>query len=104
MYLYRYSMKKLPFGLTPDTEFFCALPTHIEALNVLNFALNTGEALIKIIGEVGTGKTMLCRLLLNQLESNKSPQNRFVAYIPYPKLSPKELKFSFQHRTVSDSY
>ena len=51
MYLYRFSMKKLPFVLTPDTEFFCALPTHIEALNVLNFALNTGEALIKIIGQ-----------------------------------------------------
>ena len=82
-------MKKLPFGLTPDTDFFCALETHIDALNVLNFSLNSGEALIKVVGEVGTGKTMLCRLLLNQLENN-----RFVAYIPYPKLTTKELKFS----------
>ncbi len=89
MYLYRFAMKKLPFGLTPDTEFFCPLETHIEALNVLNFALNSGEALIKIVGEVGTGKTLLCRLLLNQLE-----KKHFVAYIPYPKLSAKELKFS----------
>jgi MSHA biogenesis protein MshM len=98
MYLYRYGMNKLPFGLTPDTEFFCPLQTHVEALNVLNFALNSGEALIKVIGEVGTGKTMLCRLLLNQLETNndKSPasQKAFVAYIPYPKLSATELKFS----------
>jgi len=82
-------MKKLPFGLTPDTGFFCPLQPHVEALNVLNFALNSGEALIKIVGEVGTGKTMLCRYLLNQLEGN-----RFVAYIPYPKLSAKELKFA----------
>lgn len=89
MYLYRFGMKRLPFGLTPDTAFFCPLETHIEALNVLNFGLNSGEALIKIVGEVGTGKTLLCRLLLNQLE-----KKHFVAYIPYPKLSARELKFS----------
>jgi len=94
MYLYRFAMKKLPFGLTPDTEFFCALEPHIEALNVLNFALNSGEGLIKIVGEVGTGKTLLCRLLLNQLEDTTNNHQRFVAYIPYPKLSAKELKFS----------
>lgn len=89
MYLYQFSMKKLPFGLTPDTEFFCPLPTHQEALNVINFALNTGEALIKLVGEVGTGKTLLCRLLLNQLEGHRQ-----IAYIPYPKLSGKELKLA----------
>lgn len=89
MYLYRFAMKKLPFGLTPDTEFFCSLSTHIEALNVLTFALDSGEALVKVVGEVGTGKTMLCRLLINQLE-----QTRKLAYIPYPKLSSRELKFA----------
>lgn len=89
MYLYRFAMKKLPFSLTPDTEFFCSLPSHIEALNVLTFALKSGEALIKIVGEVGTGKTMLCRLVINKLE-----KSRKVAYIPYPKLSARELKFS----------
>ncbi|MGX5172407.1 ExeA family protein [Aliikangiella sp. IMCC44653] len=89
MYLYRFAMKKLPFGLTPDTEFFCPLVNHVEAINVLTFALNSGEALIKVVGEVGTGKTLLCRLLINQLE-----QKRKVAYIPYPKLSGRELKFA----------
>ncbi len=82
-------MKKLPFGLTPDTEFFCPLTTHIEAINVLTFAINSGEALIKVVGEVGTGKTLLCRLLLNDLEDKRT-----LAYIPYPKLTPRELKFS----------
>lgn len=89
MYLYRFAMKKLPFSLTPDTAFFCPLPTHMEALNTLTFALNSGEALVKVVGEVGTGKTMLCRLLLNQLEGSRK-----LAYIPYPKLSARELKFA----------
>lgn len=89
MYLYRFAMKKLPFSLTPDTEFFCSLSTHIEAFNVLTFALNSGEALVKVIGEVGTGKTMLCRMLINKLE-----QKRKIAYIPYPKLTSRELKFA----------
>ncbi len=89
MYLYHFAMKKLPFGLTPDTEFFCPVNTHVEALNVLAFAINSGEALIKIIGEPGTGKTLLCRLLLNQLQNDRK-----VAYIPCPKLSTRELKFA----------
>ena len=89
MYLYRFGMKKLPFGLTPDTSFFCPMPTHVEALNVLHFAIESGEALVKVIGEVGTGKTLLCRLLLNELEGKRT-----TAYIPYPKLSSRELKFA----------
>ena len=89
MYLYRFGMNKLPFGLTPDTTFFCPLPTHLEAMNVLKFAIDSGEALVKIVGEVGTGKTMLCRLLINELSNTRQ-----VAYIPYPKLSPRELKFA----------
>lgn len=89
MYLYRFGMKKLPFGLTPDTDFFCPMETHLEALNVLKFAIDSGEALVKIVGEVGTGKTLICRLLLNELN-----EKRTVAYIPYPKLTSRELKFA----------
>ncbi len=89
MYLYRFGMKRLPFGLTPDTEFYCATPTHTEALNVLKFAINSGESLIKIVGEVGTGKTMLCRLFITALQNKRT-----LAYIPYPKLNSRELKFA----------
>ena len=89
MYLYQFAMKKPPFGLTTDTEYFCELETHIEAINVLKLAIDSGEALIKVVGEVGTGKTMLCRLLLNQLI-----KDRKLAYIPYPNLSARELKFN----------
>ncbi|WP_196139757.1 ExeA family protein [Aliikangiella sp. G2MR2-5] len=89
MYLYQFGMKKLPFCLTPDTDFYCPTTTHAEALNVLRFAINTGEALVKIVGEVGTGKTLICRVLINELGNSQK-----VAYIPYPKLSARELSFS----------
>lgn len=89
MYLYRFGMQRLPFGLTPDTQLFCPLPTHLEALNVIRFALNSGEGLIKLVGEVGTGKTMLCRLLLNELEGKRT-----TAYLPYPKMNARELKLA----------
>lgn len=87
MYLYHFGLKELPFTLTPNTRFFVELPFHKEALNVLTYALMMGEGFIKVTGEVGLGKTLLCRQLLNQLESD------FVtAYIPNPYLSAKELR------------
>lgn len=89
MYLYHFAMKKIPFGHTPDTELFCQTRTHIEALNVLLFSIGSGEAFCKVIGEVGCGKTMLCRLLIRRLETQ-----RRLAYIPNPKLSSDSLKYT----------
>ncbi|MBV1909447.1 MAG: AAA family ATPase [Kangiellaceae bacterium] len=89
MYLYHYAMKKIPFGHTPDTELFCQTQTHIEALNVLLFSINSGEAFCKIIGEVGCGKTMLCRVLIRQLESKRK-----LAYIPNPNLDANALRYT----------
>ncbi len=86
MYLQHFGLNQLPFNLTPDTEFFCELPTHREALNVLLIALESGEGFIKITGPVGTGKTMLCRKLLNDL-----PKPFISAYIPNPDLNPAAL-------------
>ncbi|MCK9395662.1 MAG: AAA family ATPase [Methylobacter sp.] len=83
MYKAHFGLNTQPFGLTPDTQFFCELPTHVEALNVLMIALHNGEGFIKITGDVGTGKTMLCRKLLNEL-----PEPFETAYIPNPHLSP----------------
>lgn len=82
MYLQHFGLNQLPFNLTPDTEFFCDLPTHREALNVLLIALQSGEGFIKITGPVGTGKTLLCRKLLNEL-----PSPFVTAYIPNPHLT-----------------
>ncbi len=89
MYLYHYAMRKLPFGHTPDTALFCQTNTHLEALNVLLFSINSGEAFCKIIGEVGCGKTMLCRVLIRKLE-----KDRKFAYIPNPNLNPVSLQFT----------
>lgn len=83
MYKTHFGLNSQPFGLTPDTQFFCELPSHLEALNVLLIALHNGEGFIKITGDVGTGKTMLCRKLLNEL-----PAPFESAYIPNPHLPP----------------
>jgi MSHA biogenesis protein MshM len=87
MYLEHFKFKELPFGLTPNIGFFCQLKGHQEALNVLLFSIRSGEGFIKIIGEVGSGKTLLCRKLLNSLE-----EEYFTAYIPNPDLQPIELR------------
>ncbi len=65
MYLDHFKLNKLPFSLTPDTAFFCDLAGYQAALNVLLFSIKSGEGFIKIIAEVGTGKTMLCRYPFN---------------------------------------
>lgn len=86
MYLQHFSLSEYPFGLTPNTQFFCALSSHQDAFNVLMVALHSGEGFIKVTGEVGTGKTLLCRKLLNELGKE------FVtAYVPNPALSQAEL-------------
>lgn len=89
MYLEHFKLTKNPFSLTPNTEFYCELPSYSEALNVLITSLNNGEGFIKIVGEVGTGKTFLCRLLLKKLD-----ENYVTAYIPNPDLSGDGLRIA----------
>jgi MSHA biogenesis protein MshM len=89
MYLYHYGIRELPFTLTPNTSYFFGLPSHKEALQVLLTALKGGEGFIKVTGEVGTGKTLICRKLLNEL-----PHHFVAAYIPNPYLTPAELRRS----------
>lgn len=93
MYLQHFRLQQKPFSLTPDTQFFMAQRSHSAALNTMLAALNEGEGFIKIVGEVGTGKTLLCRMLLASLESSSFR----TAYIPNPWLSPHELKLCIAH-------
>jgi MSHA biogenesis protein MshM len=86
MYLSHFGLREAPFSLTPDPEFFYAHTGHQEALNVLLVALQGGEGFIKISGEVGTGKTLLCRKLLGALG-----EGFCTAYLPNPLLTPFEL-------------
>jgi len=89
MYLAHFGLTELPFNLTPDTQFYCELPSHTEAFNVLLIALHNGEGFIKITGDVGTGKTLLCRKLLNELSTPF-----ITAYIPNPHLTPAGLRMA----------
>lgn len=92
MYLEHFKLSELPFSLTPNTHFYCDLPSHQEALNVLLLGLKQGEGFIKIVGEVGTGKTLLCRLLLNTLEDPY-----VTLYIPNPDHNPHSLRLALAH-------
>jgi len=91
MYQQHFGLQEQPFALTPNTRFFLNLPSHQEALNLLLVALQGGDGFVKIVGEVGTGKTLLCRKLLNVLDE----QAYITAYIPNPRLTPDELLQSF---------
>lgn len=86
MYQEHFKLREAPFSLTPDPCYFYNFTGHQQALNVLLVALQSGEGLIKITGEVGTGKTLLCRKLLAALAKEFQ-----TAYLPNPLLTPYEL-------------
>lgn len=86
MYEDYFGLTEAPFTLTPNTHFFLKSRTHQQGLEMLLVALKNKEGFIKVSGEVGTGKTLLCRKLLNALDDN------FVtAYIPNPHCSAETL-------------
>ncbi|MFT5808795.1 MAG: MSHA biogenesis protein MshM [Moritella dasanensis] len=87
MYKAHFGLTEAPFGLTPNTQFYHPLVPHFEALQVLTIALASGEGFIKVTGEVGTGKTLICRKLLNELGDNY-----VIAYLPNPYLTPNEIR------------
>jgi len=86
MYEQFFGLKEKPFSLTPDTEYFYRYSGHQEALNVLLVALRGGEGFVRVIGEVGTGKTLLCRQLLKVLQDDCA-----TVYLPNPLLTQREL-------------
>ena len=97
-----YGLSQAPFGLTPNTDFYVDLPSQRKAFDMLVYALSSGEGFIKVTGEVGTGKTMLCRRLLNTLDH----KGFHTAYIPNPAVDPqglwqaiaRELEIVYQHQ------
>lgn len=86
MYAAHFGLRELPFGITPDTSFFFGSARSQEALNTLLVAARGGEGFIKITGEVGTGKTLLCRKFMATLG-----EGFVTAYIPNPYLEPRTL-------------
>jgi general secretion pathway protein A len=88
MYLEYYGLKEAPFSITPDPRYVFLSERHRDALAHLLYGIGKGGSggFVQLTGEVGTGKTTLCRLLLEQL-----PEHTRVALVLNPKLSPVEL-------------
>jgi general secretion pathway protein A len=68
MYQGFYGLAELPFNITPDPKFLYLSPTHQEALQHLKYGVQERKGFIVLIGEVGCGKTTICRRLLNELD------------------------------------
>ena len=86
MYEAHFGLREMPFSITPDTSFAFAGRQHQNALNTLLVAVRNLEGFIKITGEVGAGKTLLCRRFLALRDSDCA-----TAYIPNPFLTPDSL-------------
>ncbi|HEY1147600.1 MAG TPA: AAA family ATPase, partial [Pseudoduganella sp.] len=86
MYQGHFGLTEAPFGITPDTSYFFTSAHSQQALNTLLVAVRSGEGFIKITGEVGTGKTLLCRKFMATLG-----EDFVTAYIPNPYLEPRTL-------------
>ncbi len=89
MYQAHFGFEQPPFSLTPNTDLFYGLAPHFEAIQTVISALDMGEGVIKITGEVGTGKTMVCRMLINHLDDNTA-----LIYLPNPVLSGDDLRYT----------
>lgn len=89
MYENHFGLQQRPFSLSPDTSLFVRLQDHEACYSLLTHVLDTGEGFLKVIGDVGTGKTILCRRLLRYLGDDPAASERFHSvYIPNPMLSP----------------
>ncbi len=86
IYLEHFGLNEAPFKITPHTEFFFAGANRGETLEALIYAITSGEGMVKVTGEVGAGKTMLCRVLMERL-----PDTVETIYLAVPSLSPDEM-------------
>jgi type II secretory pathway predicted ATPase ExeA/septal ring-binding cell division protein DamX len=86
MYLEHFGLREAPFRITPHTEFFFAGANRGATLEALVYAITAGEGLVKVTGEVGTGKTMLCRVLMERL-----PETVETIYLAVPSLTRDEM-------------
>jgi MSHA biogenesis protein MshM len=86
MYLDHFGLSEPPFRITPNTEFFFQGANRGATLEALLYAISQDEGIVKVSGEVGSGKTMLCRVLMERL-----PKNVETIFLANPSLSPDEI-------------
>lgn len=98
MYQEHYGLERPPFKITPDTSLFFEGSKRGAALDALVYAIRSGEGIIKVVGEVGSGKTMLCRMLEMRLDDVVD-----VVYIANPSLSPDNILHVIAHELQLDT-
>lgn len=86
MYYAHFGLKQPPFKITPNTEFFFSGGNRGAVLDALVYAISSGEGIVKVVGEVGSGKTMLCRMLEGLL-----PENIERVYLANPSVAPEDI-------------
>lgn len=89
MYQQHFGLRESPFGITPDPTYFFSGNARGDMLHALLYAVEHGEGIIKVTGEVGSGKTMLCRMLESHL-----PAHIDVIYLANPTLDPREVVYA----------
>jgi type II secretory pathway predicted ATPase ExeA/septal ring-binding cell division protein DamX len=85
MYYEHFGLTQAPFKITPNTEFFFTGGNRGPVLEALIYAITHGEGIVKVSGEVGSGKTMLCNMLQSRL-----PPNVESVYLAHPSVAPEE--------------
>ncbi|WP_338761228.1 AAA family ATPase [Massilia sp. METH4] len=89
MYFTHFGLSRAPFSITPDPAFFYGGNTRGDMLAALLYAVTQGEGIVKVTGEVGSGKTMLCRMLERRL-----PGHVDVLWLVNPNLAPAEVPYA----------
>lgn len=86
MYYEHFGLTQAPFKITPNTDFFFGGGNRGPILEALIYAITQGEGIVKVTGEVGSGKTMLCSMLQTRL-----PAHVETIYLANPSVSPEEI-------------
>lgn len=89
MYLEHFGLSEVPFRITPHTEFFFSGANRGATLEALIYIITHDTGIIKVSGEVGSGKTMLCRVLMERL-----PANVVIVYLANPSLSRDDILYA----------
>lgn len=86
MYYAHFGLNQPPYRITPDTQLFYSGGARGDILAALVHAIVAGEGITKVVGEVGSGKTMLCRML-----EVKLPETVEIVYLPNPSIAPEHI-------------
>jgi general secretion pathway protein A len=93
MYQNFYGFTEMPFNITPDPKFLYLSPSHLEALQHLKFGVEQRKGFIVVVGEVGCGKTTLCRRFLNELD----PARFDTALVVNPRVNENQMLRAILH-------